>query len=84
MVSLPVRAAAEELAAIAMATVPLSVPLAPDVTVMNASFVVAVHAHPPPAVTVTVAVPAAGPALMLVGDTVNVHGPNWSTLIWMM
>src|SRR5712692_6807786 len=72
MVSVPVRAA-PELAAIAMATVPLPVPLAPDVTVMNASLLAAVHVHALPAVTPTEAVPAAAPALMLVVDSANVH-----------
>ena len=72
MVSVPVRAA-PEFAAIATATVPLPVPLAPDVTVTNASLLAAVHAHALPAVTVTVAVLAAVPALMLVGDTMKVQ-----------
>ena len=72
IVSVPVRAP-PEFAAIATPTVPLPVPLAPEVTVMNASLLAAVHAHALPVVTVIVAVLAAAPALMLVGDRVNVQ-----------
>ena len=52
---------------------PLPVPLPPDVTLIHPSLLVAVHAHPDPAVTVRLAAPPADVALGLVGDTVKLH-----------
>ena len=56
------------LAAALKATVPLPVPLAPDVTVsQDVLLLAAVHAHVAPAVTVTEPVPTAAPSDWLVG-----------------
>src|SRR4051794_29274029 len=57
-----------------MPTVPLPLPLAPEVTVSQVALLAAVHAHPPDEVTVTVLdTPAAG-ADWAVAESVNVHG----------
>ena len=48
------RDAVAGLAATLYETVPLPLPLAPAVTVIHAALLVAVHAQPAPAVTVTV------------------------------
>ena len=56
MVSVALRPA-PVLAATENATVPLPVPLAPDVIVIHGALLVAVHAHPLVAVTVTEPVP---------------------------
>ena len=60
IVSVPVRAA-PVLAATLYATVPLPVPAAPLVTVIQLSFAVAVHEQVLPAVTATLPVPPAAP-----------------------
>jgi hypothetical protein len=66
MVSVPLRAA-PVLAATLNPTEPLPVPLAPDVTVIHATVLVAVHAQVAPLVTVTVPVLAVAGALRLLG-----------------
>lgn len=73
MVSVPVRAAPVLLAAVNV-TDPLPVPVAPDVTVIHSTALVAVHWHVLPAETVT-GVPAPPAALMfwLVGEIVALH-----------
>jgi hypothetical protein len=48
-------------------TLPLPVPLAPDVIVMNEAVVAAVHVQPLCVVTVTVEAPPAAPTLTDVG-----------------
>jgi hypothetical protein len=61
--------------------VPLPLPLAPAVTVIHETLLVAVHAQPVPAVTVTLPVPPADVRFCDVGDTLNVHGaPAWVTV----
>ena len=49
-------------------------PLPTDVTTIHVSLLVAVHPHPDPAVTATLAAPPADVALGLVGDTLKVQG----------
>ena len=71
-VTVPVRLAPES-AATLMTALPLPVPLAPDVNVMNEADVLAVHAHPLCVVTVTVDAPPAAAGLIEVGDTVYVQ-----------
>jgi hypothetical protein len=66
IVSVPLRAA-PVLAATLNPTEPLPVPLAPDVTVIHATVLVAVHAQVAPLVTVTVPVLAVAGALRLLG-----------------
>jgi hypothetical protein len=54
--------------------VPLPVPLAPAVTVIQLALLVAVQLQPEPAVTATLAAPPVNVALGLVGETPNVQG----------
>ena len=54
MVTVPVRDAVLGFAATSYETVPLPLPLVPPVSVIQAALLVAVHAQPAPAVTVTV------------------------------
>jgi hypothetical protein len=73
-VIVPARAA-PVFAAIETVIVPLPVPLVPDVIVMNAALLVAVHVQvPSEAVTVMVCVDAPPPTESDVGDGVTVHG----------
>ena len=59
-------------------TEPLPLPVAPALIVIHGSLLVAVHAHPVPAVTATVSVPAAAVRLAEAGEMVSVHGaPAW-------
>jgi hypothetical protein len=55
-------------------TVPSPVPLAPDVTVIQASLLLAVHAQVLPVDTLTVDVPAAEPTSRLFGEIEYEHG----------
>jgi hypothetical protein len=52
-------------------TVPLPLPLPPDVTVSQDALLPAVHEHPPPADTATLPVPPPAAALPLVGEIEN-------------
>ena len=61
IVTLPVRDDVVVFCAIEMPTAPLPVPLAPEVTVIQAAFEVAVQEHPDAEVTPTLDVPAALP-----------------------
>ena len=56
----------------------MPVPVAPAVMVTQPALLVAVHAHPVDAVTVTVPVPAAAVGLADAGEIAGVHGvPAW-------
>ena len=57
-------------AAIAKATVPLPLPLAPDVMVSQESLLVAVQVQPVAAVTLALLEPAAAAGLNAMGETV--------------
>ena len=65
-VSVPLRAAPLFAAAV-NATVPLPLPEAPFVSMIQASFAVAVHAQPAPAVTPTLPLPPAASTAWLAG-----------------
>jgi hypothetical protein len=52
-------------------TVPLPVPLPPELIAIHVALLVAVQPHPVPAVTPTLAAPPADVALGFVGDTPN-------------
>ena len=68
MVMVPARVLVAVLAAALKATVPLPVPLAPDVTVsQDVLLLTPVHAHDAPAVTVTLPVPPAAATDWLAG-----------------
>jgi hypothetical protein len=56
-------------------TVPLPLPLAPDVTVIHDALLTAVHPQPLPPVTVTLPDPPLDPTLCDVGDTLKLHTP---------
>jgi hypothetical protein len=66
MVAVPVRAA-PVFAATLKPTGPFPVPVAPDVMAIHVALLVAVHAQPAPAVTVTVPVVATAPTFWLAG-----------------
>ena len=66
IVAVPVRAL-PVFAATLTPTDPFAVPVAPDVIAIHDSLLVAVHAQPEPAVTVTVPVVAAAPTFWLEG-----------------
>ena len=62
-------------------TVPFPEPVAPAVTLSHVSLLVAVHAHPVAAVTVTEAVPPAATAVDEDAEIVGAHGaPAWFTV----
>ena len=69
-----VREAVLAFAATENATVPLPLPLAPDVTVTHAAELVAVHAQPDDELTLNEPVPPLAATDWLVGDSVYVHG----------
>jgi hypothetical protein len=69
-VSVPVRGEVELLAVKLKATVPLPVPLAPEVIVNQVAFLVAVHVQPALVVTLTVLDPALAPGFRMVGASV--------------
>ena len=73
IVNVPVRASAVVFDATLKPTVPLSLPLAPDVTLNHVALLAAVHAQP--VVVVTEMVPDVAPAgaVIEVGDTVKLH-----------
>ncbi len=74
MVSVPVRGDVAVLAAMENATVPLPLPLAPDVMVSQEALLVAVHVQPAVVVTVLLPEVAAAPGVSEVGETVKVQG----------
>ena len=73
-VSVPVRGVVAVFAATLYVTEPLPAPFAPAVTVIHASLLVAVHAHPVAAVTVMVPVSATEVGLADAGEIVGVQG----------
>ena len=80
MVRVPVREVVAVLAATLRLTVPLPEPLAPAVTVIQVALLVAVHAQPVPAVTVTLLGPPAAVALRAVADRVYAQAPACVTV----
>lgn len=74
MESVAVRWLDVEFAATAYATVPLPLPLAPDVIVSQEALLEAVHEHPVTAVTATLPVDAAPLTETLVGEIDELHG----------
>jgi hypothetical protein len=84
-VSVPLRAPATFTAAL-NPTVPLPVPVAPDVMVSHGTLLLAVHAHALVVVTVTVPVPPSTGMFWLVGEIAYVHGATkaaWFTVnVW--
>ena len=85
-VSVPVREDVAVFAAIEKATIPLPLPLAPEVMVNQASLLVAVHVQPVAVVTLALLELAAAAGFSEVGDTVNEQGagaPAWVTaIVW--
>jgi hypothetical protein len=75
MVSVPVRCDGVVFACTLKPAVPLPVPLAPDVTVMNDALLAAVHVHPLVVVIVEDPVPPPAAAECVVGEMVNEHDP---------
>ena len=74
MVMVPARVVVAVLAAALNPTLPLPVPLAPEVTVsQDVLLLTAVHAHVLPAVTATLPVPPAAPSDWLVGEIEYEH-----------
>ena len=73
MVGVPVRGDAVVFASIENATVPLPLPLTPDVMVSHELLLVAVHVQPVAAVTPLLLVVALGPGVSVVGGIVKVH-----------
>ena len=71
---MPVRADVDVFAAIENVTVPLPLPLTPDVIVSQKSWLVAVQLQPVAVVTVVLPELAAAAGFSDVGDTVNVQG----------
>ena len=67
IVTVPVRCAVAEFAAMVMVTVPLPVPLAPAVTVIQAAPLVAVHAQVEVEVTLTLVDSPAAMEVLLAG-----------------
>lgn len=64
-------------------TVPLPLPLAPEVMESQEVWLSAVHAHPAPAVTFTLALPPADPIESVSGATANVQPGDWVTVkVW--
>ena len=86
MVSVPVRGVVAVFASIEKATVPLPLPLTPDVMVSQASLLVAVQLQPVAVVTLLLPELAAAPEGSVVGETVKVQGggaPAWVTVtVW--
>jgi len=74
MVSVPVRDEVPVLSVNAKATVPLPVPLAPDVMETHERVSVVVQLQPAAVVTLTLPVPAAAAGVSKVGAAVKVHG----------
>ncbi len=83
---MPVRGDVAVFAAMEKATVPVPLPLAPEVMVSQGSLLVAVQLQPAAVVTVLLPEVAAAPGVSDVGETVKVHGggaPDWVTVtVW--
>src|SRR5207249_4174562 len=62
-----------EFAAMLMVTVPLPLPVDPEVTVRNEALLAALQLHETPPVTLMVAVPPAALAVTVAGDTVKLQ-----------
>ena len=73
IVNVPVRGVLAPLAAIDSDTVPVPLPVAPPVIVIQGSALVAVHEQPPTEVTVMVPGEAPAATERLVDESVNVH-----------
>jgi hypothetical protein len=73
IVAVPVRAADDPFAATLIWTAPSPAPLVPAVIVSHGAWLAAVHAHPPPASTVSETGPPAAPIDWLADDRENVH-----------
>jgi hypothetical protein len=71
MVTVPVREVPAVFAATFSDTVPLPVPVAPAITVIHDALLVAVREQPVVPVTVTLTVPPAAAAVVLVADSVK-------------
>ena len=71
IVTVPNRDAVAEVAATFSDTMPLPVPVAPAVTVIQLALLVAVRAHPIMPITVNDTGPPAAPILCDVGDRLN-------------
>lgn len=69
----PLRDDVPEFVVTLYVTCPLPLPLAPAVTVIHDVLLNAVHAHPLPAVTATVAEPAVAPRVALTGERTYVQ-----------
>ena len=83
IVSVPVRGPLLVLAAALKLTVPLPLPLAPDVIVSQASLLVAVHAQPPPPSRHRPVPPAAGDDGSSARSIVSASAPAWLTVkVW--
>ncbi len=80
IVTVPLRVWGVEFAAALNATVPFPLPLAPLVTVIHEALLVAVHAHPAPAVTVVDPVPPPTATDWLVGESEYEQAPPWFTV----
>ena len=74
IVTVPVRDVVPVFAATSYVTDPLPLPVAPALIVIQAALLVAVHAHPLPAVTVTVPLTVVEATLADAGAIVGVHG----------
>ena len=68
MIILPMRALPLVFAATEYVTIPLPIPLPPDVMVIQVVFLTAVHLHPLGAVTVTLPLPPLAVKSLLVGE----------------
>lgn len=86
MVSVPVRGDVAVFASIEKATVPLPLPLTPDVMVSQELLLVAVQLQPAAVVTVLLLELAPAPGVSAVGETVKLQGdgaPAWVTVtVW--
>ena len=74
-VSEPFREAGDVLALTEKVTIPVPLPLAPVLIVIQFTLLVAVQPHPPAVVTAALFVPPSGEALMNVGATLKLHAP---------
>jgi hypothetical protein len=81
-VSVPVRGDVLELAATEYATVPLPVPVLPEVIVIQAAFELAVHGQPEDVMTATLLAELPATTVTSVGEAEKVQGPPaWFTVI---
>jgi hypothetical protein len=79
IVSVPVREDVAVFAATLYPTVPLPLPLAPELMVSQVTLLVAVHAQPAATVTLTVPLDAEAPTEPLDDESAGVHATeNWN------